>query len=250
LRYSKLPQIRIQLFGYIFSPKWFPTLMTAMLLPLLISLGLWQLQRAEEKRHLEREFAAQTLPLNIQAAIKIKGQQLRYRRLHVTGFFDNAHVMFLDNQIHKRQVGLHVITPFIVANNHVRLLVDRGFIASNNRTMLPIIKKVTGLRTLTGLIYLPSRKFVLKKEILRQHWPLLLQAIDLQALQNVLNEPIYPFYLLLQNGDDVKLVRDWHPVNFPSYRHKGYALQWFALATLLVLIFLCLNISKVSERQS
>jgi surfeit locus 1 family protein len=247
LVYCKLPQIRVKLFGYIFSPGWLPTLLTLLLLPLLISLGVWQLHRAEEKKQLETEFSLPRLPLGIKELLHLSKQHIRYQRLKVSGYFDNNHHLFLDNQTHNHQVGFHVFTPFVITNNDTWLLIDRGFVAIKNRAELPQIPSVNGPRTVSGLIYLPSKKFILKKDQLTNNWPLLIQSIDLPLIQSRLPKPLYPFYLLLQNGDDVKFIRDWQPVNFPSYRHTGYAMQWFALSALLVILYLFLNFSKIPK---
>ncbi|TXI27412.1 MAG: SURF1 family protein, partial [Aquipseudomonas alcaligenes] len=41
-----------------FRPGWWPSIAVALLLPLLLGLGFWQLSRAEEKRTLLADFAA------------------------------------------------------------------------------------------------------------------------------------------------------------------------------------------------
>lgn len=241
--YSKLPRIRVHLFGYIFSPALIPTLATALLLPLLISLGIWQLHRATEKRQLEHDISSQTAPTNV-LTLKEMTKDLRYRPVEAIGYFDNQHLIFLDNKIYKNHIGYQVFSPFILKNDQRFLLVNRGFIAISNRHDLPSIAPINGTRKIMGLMYFPSKQLTLKQEQPQFNWPLVLQTIELKKLTSLFNRPTFPFYLLLKEGDNSNLIKDWHPVTFPAYRHTGYAIQWFLLAATLVVIYLVLNTSR------
>lgn len=244
MAYSKLPRIRVHLFGYIFSAGFLPTFATLLLLPLLVHLGTWQLHRAHEKRQLEREFANKLNPISIEKVSNSSNKNLRYRSLVAKGWFDNEHIILLDNQLYQHKTGYHVLMPFHLQNESKMLLVNRGFVAVRDRNRLPNIPPISGLRTLTGLIYYPNKTLVLKKDTSSVHWPLRVQSIDMEQLTGLLHQETYPFYLLLRTGENSHLVRDWHPVSFPAYRHTGYAIQWFALALTLVVIYLSLNISR------
>lgn len=210
-----------------------------------MSLGFWQLHRAEEKKIIERSLS-HAVTFNINSISNVGKKDLQYRPLSATGHFDNNHIILLDNKTYQQRVGYHVLTPFVLKDDNKILLVDRGFIESKNRHELPYIQTLNGERTITGLIYFPSKMFMLKNDTFSvYHWPLTLQTYDTTTVAGALNHSIYPFYLLLQSAEESNLIRDWHPVNFPSYRHKGYAIQWFSLAATLVLIYLILNTSRV-----
>ncbi|MBA2653690.1 MAG: SURF1 family protein [Gammaproteobacteria bacterium] len=243
MSYIKLPRIRVHLFGYLFSPAWVPTLGILALLPLLLSLGVWQLHRAEAKKIIEREYAT-SKPILLSELNEPNNKLLQYKQLKVTGRFDNQHLFFLDNKTYNNQAGFQILSPFILADNKRVLLVNRGFLSVKNRNELPEIPASEGIRTLVGLIYFPSKTFVLKKEPVLYKWPLILQATDFAVIDKALNEKTYPFYLLIQTGDNSALIRDWKPVSFPSYRHLGYAVQWFLLALTLIIIYITLNTSR------
>jgi surfeit locus 1 family protein len=244
LAYSKLPLIRVHLFGYIFSPALLPTLGVLFFFPLLVTLGIWQLHRAAAKQVIEQEYLNQEIT-SIATLQNPQNRGLHYRRLQAKGFFDTKHVIFLDNKTYHQKVGYHVFSPFIVNKTKQTLLVDRGFIAINCRKTIPLIPPPPrGEQLISGFIYFPSRAFLLKKEIPQNHWPRIVQAINLEEIGKSLHKNIYPFYLLLYKGENSGLIRDWNPVNFPSYRHIGYAIQWFLLALTLIIIYLILNTSK------
>jgi cytochrome oxidase assembly protein ShyY1 len=40
------------------------------------------------------------------------------------------------------------------------------------------------------------------------------------------------------------LVREWGPPDAGADRHRGYALQWFALAVLALLLYVVLNLKR------
>ncbi len=236
--------MRVHLGHYIFSPKLFPTLVTFLLLPFLVSLGTWQLHRAAEKRQMEQDFKRMQKPIDLASIKNLNQPRLRYQWVQTKGHFDNTHLILLDNKTHQSKVGYHVLAPFYIEGENKVLLVNRGFISRSKLAQLPTIEPVEGLRSISGLIYFPSKTLILKAESVKMNWPLILQAADLKLIAEKINHPIHPFYLLLKEGDETNLIREWHPVNFPSYRHLGYAIQWFLLAITLFIIFLALNIKR------
>lgn len=61
---------KLRIGSFVFSPALVPSLAFLIVFPALISLGLWQLDRAEEKREIERQVsvAMNRAPLNINLA--------------------------------------------------------------------------------------------------------------------------------------------------------------------------------------
>jgi surfeit locus 1 family protein len=105
---------------------------------------------------------------------------------------------------------------------------------------------------LNGILYIPPEKvFVLGEgEDRNPGWPKVLQRIRLDLQQTQLGYPLLPVVLLLDPDQPHGFVRDWRPVVFGPERHVGYAFQWFSLATALVIIYLILNIRRVTRRNS
>lgn len=243
--YFKRRPLRVYLFGIIFSPTLIPTLAVLVLLPVLIALGCWQLDRAAQKRMLEKEFSKQHLfALSLTQIEKLPLTALRYQPIEVRGYFDNSHTFLLDNKTYQQKVGYQVLTPFVIKDSLRRIIINRGFIASANRKVLPAIPEVKGIQTIRGLIALPSKSFLLKSDILTENWPLRIQATDLIRMAQLLHSPLYPFLILQQEKDATGLIRDWHPITFPAYRHTGYAVQWFALAITLTILYIVLNTKR------
>jgi surfeit locus 1 family protein len=52
------------------------------------------------------------------------------------------------------------------------------------------------------------------------------------------------FQVLLAAGEADGYLRDWRPTVMTPDQHLGYAVQWFALAVALVVIYAALNFRK------
>jgi len=79
----------MQIGNKIFKPGLIPTIVTLLILPILINLGFWQLDRAEEKRGLIELFKQQNElgPLLIKGKIKLD-EKLNYRSAQVEGNYN------------------------------------------------------------------------------------------------------------------------------------------------------------------
>lgn len=242
----KQPQLRLHLWGYNFTPKIFHILITLLLLTLLLSLGNWQLNRAAYKRTLLAEYQNRIkgAPLHL-SDLNQKQKNINFLPILVNGHFDNAHQFLLDNKIYQHQVGYQVLTPLVINQSHKIILINRGWIpAGESRHQLPVISAINGIQTIRGIIYLPpTHSFTLsnQQENLSQ-WPNVIQTIHVLQIEKLLNHPIYPYIILLAPQASHGFIRDWQPVTISPYKHIGYAVQWFALAGTLIIIFFVVNI--------
>ena len=78
-----------------FKPGLIPTIVTLLILPVLLRLGFWQLDRAEEKRDLIELFEQQNElgPLLIKDTIKFD-EKLNYRSAQVAGNYNSEKQVF------------------------------------------------------------------------------------------------------------------------------------------------------------
>lgn len=210
---------------------------------LLCSLGCWQLRRAHEKQSLLAAFNERTQhqPLN-ESTLQQSGDWQFYRATLV-GEFLNDQTILLDNKLFHGRIGYEVFTPFRGGSSTI--LVDRGFIPQlNGRANLPAIKKIQGEQTITGFLKEPSRYVSLGNMVDSTHHgkPFRIEFIDLAQLKTLLNLPQLSSYLLiLQPNSPNAYPLEWQIVTMGPERHVGYAVQWFALALTLLIIFVALN---------
>ena len=219
------------------------TLAAVALVALFVSLGFWQLSRAEEKRAFLAAFdagiASEPMPMP-DARADIDG--LRYRAVRVTGSFDPAHQVLLDARTRDGKAGYEVVTPLIVAGGSP-ILVNRGWIpADPDRSRLPDVTVGGGERTLTGLLdRLPRAALASQPAPVVRGWPrrmLYPTAADIAAATGY---PVGDRQLLLRADEPDGYAREWRPAVMTPTQHVGYAVQWFALAGALVVIYVVLN---------
>ena len=55
--------------------------------------------------------------------------------------------------------------------------------------------------------------------------------------------------LLLDKDQPGGFVREWNPVVVGPERHVGYAVQWFALAAALVILYVWVNLNRIGVEQ-
>jgi len=236
---SNLVNMRIPFFKFQFKPSLLPTIATFIILPILISLGFWQLDRADQKRVLQADYdqRIEAPPLTISDIKDQSIEVLRFHSLKVTGHFDNQHTLLLDNQYKDQQLGYRVLTPMILKNNNKGILINRDFVPrGHDRKKIPIIHPVEGETTIVGNIIFPSSKQLM----LSDHWQEdnRIQTIDIKRIEATTNLKLYPFVLQLEATP---------PINMPPSKHLGYAVQWFALAATLVVIYISLNVRRRLE---
>jgi surfeit locus 1 family protein len=70
-------------------------------------------------------------------------------------------------------------------------------------------------------------------------------------IESVLGEAVESRILLLDPGRPDGFEREWRPsLGFGPERHLGYAIQWFALALTLVVIFIALSLKRSDGQEN
>lgn len=220
-----------------FRPNIRLTLFTLALMPLLVGLGCWQLQRAEEKRVLARDFATRMAlppePLEQLTA----AQREDYRPVWVTGVADEAHQLLLDNQLLRGRFGYQVLTP-VVLNSGDLVLLNRGWVAGDpSRRQLPAIPPLAP-GPWQGHIHTPSQRGLSLPLARQSTWPRVIQRLPDAPLAEWYGAAPLPFTVRLEAGDRSALQVDWQPVNLRPETHTGYAVQWFSMAAALLLLYI------------
>ena len=225
-----------------------PTLAAALLLPVLVGLGQWQLHRAEFKRHLQAEYDRyQTAPAHRLGPALEAVKDLRFRRLTARGYYDGAHQILLDNRVHQGQAGYHVITPLQIQGGATRVLVNRGWVTTGpDRQRLPAVAPPAGLVEVTGVATVPVRGFQLgATRAADACWQCVWPYLEVAEYAQVAPFPVQPVMVLLDpDGPGDGLVRQWQRLDAGIKTHQGYALTWFSLAAALAAIYVLVNIHK------
>ncbi|HSB96174.1 MAG TPA: SURF1 family protein [Spongiibacteraceae bacterium] len=227
----------------IWKLHWPTTLFALALLPLFLGLGRWQLQRADQKAAAQIAFEERenALPQDVS---QLPAEPELYTRVAATGHYDNAHSFLLDNRILHGRFGYEIITPFVLEQSNAQrdarhLLVNRGWIEGDPaRVQRPSIAAVEGTVQITAYIYRDGTKMTFFGNGQEQQWPKLIQNLIVDDLQRQLGTPTYPFILRLDASSAGALRTEWQIVSMGPERHIAYAVQWFAMALTLIVVWL------------
>ena len=213
--------------------NWKASLTFLLLLLLVLSLGVWQIDRGYNKKELENTFLErQSQPVK-EIKYNVFLESDLYRNVVLEGKYLEK-IFFLDNRIHNGKPGLKVFSPFETTNNNL-VLVSRGWIELEDRSKLPTINTTKNVLKLQGVLRPESQDFVLENEEMNnKNNPILLQTVNLSELSNFLGKPLSPYILELSELSESAFVKTWQPINLSSFRHFGYAVQWFGLAVVLI----------------
>lgn len=216
---------------------------------LLLSLGSWQLRRADEKRDVMAAFEAQQAGTPIELS-QLPEQPEQHTRVRLRGRFDNARSLLLDNRVVQGRFGYEVLTVFVPVTDAKTLtkerivLVNRGWVEGDpSRLQRPQIAAVEGEVDITGTVYRDTARFHFVDNVYDATWPKLIQHLKPEDLQRLTGSPTYPFIVRLDEAMPGAYRIEWQAVadNFGPERHIGYAITWFVLAIALIVIWLISN---------
>lgn len=196
---------------------------------LFVSLGLWQLDRARQKREIGDSFeaAANYAVFSENASYKL------YQRITVAGHYVGDRQFLIENIVLDGQLGYYVITPFEYAAGKPLLLVNRGWFAKHaEENTPPPISVDDREQSISGRVGRLPRVAIRPGPAFaeRTDWPRRAVWPDLDELAGELGRPVQPYVLLADPDPASKFERRWQPQEIGPMRNIGYAVQWFAMA--------------------
>ena len=233
-----------------FQPGWKLTLFFLLMLPCLLSLGVWQLQRAAEKRQILDLVATHRSETPITMKRLLTRAQPAYSQLAFSGRYMAGQVIFLDNRIYLGRFGYEVVMPFRTSGGEL-LLVSRGCVAGSlHREQLPELAPVSGNIELLGEVYVPlGEAFTLADSPLPEGWPKRIQVLDIDALAETSGATYYPYVVRLRPGSATAFNSYWQDINIQPEKHTAYAVQWFAMALALLMLYLAVAFGFIKSKQ-
>jgi surfeit locus 1 family protein len=238
-----------------FHLSW-PALIVALLaVAFCLRLGAWQLSRAAEKETLVENVRSRADQAPVPLKQLLKMPDPAHYPVVLSGQFDNRYNLLLDNRVVDGVAGYYLLTLFN-SDDHYALLVNRGWLPrGRQRAVLPEIEPINGHVTITGHSYLYSSKtFTLAEDDLAQaQWPLRVQKVEMQAIGHLLEVELAPFEIRVSPDakleSKTQLPRPWQDATeaiMGPQRHRAYALQWFALATMALVVFVAASFRKTA----
>ena len=216
--------------------RYLPLFVVAVIL--LLGLGWWQLQRAQEKQQLEERYRslAKRQPVNL--AQNPQQGLSPLTPVLLEGHYDNDRLWLLDNRVFRGRVGYEALSPFVMPGDRLAI-VNRGWWpGSPDRSELPEVSPVYGEHALYGQIDRGGGRLLLKQDVVTDGWPRRIQTENLSRMGRQLQLDYVPLLVRLGAGQPGTRPSQWQPITISSARHTGYAMTWFSLASVLCLVWI------------
>ena len=224
---------------------WGLTITSALALALLLSLGVWQVQRLHWKEGLiaESEAAAALPPQPLPAVLTAADPEFRKATLTCPGL---ASAPFVELQtVQEAQVGVRLVSACQPDPSGPTWLIDRGFVADTVSARPPVAVSDAPVTVTVELRHTPPPG-PMAAPASGAHF----YARDNAAMARALNvtgpvgaETLYA--LTSTNPEGAALAPSAPPAAF-SNNHFGYALTWFGLALALSGFYIALLRRKMS----
>lgn len=246
----------MQIGAWQFAPNIWPSVATLVMLPILLALGFWQLDRADQKRSIHERFllhqSDEITYLNSAHSLRANKDEMRWRNVKANGQFKTSMQVLLDNQVVNSVAGYYVYTPFQLNNEDVWILINRGWLSGEgDRSISPDVDimdeldtEITGVARdipATGIRLGEAKAEQLSENLFR------VQYIDLKEIEGLLQHDLLPYIINLSAVSAYGYHRDWRMPGSGEERHLGYAFQWFAMAAALLIIYIVVNLKKTNS---
>ena len=226
-----------------FQRKWLlATLLVVAGAALCVRLGIWQLDRLEQRRafnhQVESMRAMPVLDMNQELPENISSME--WRVVKVRGKYDFANQVALRNQYYGSEYGYHLLTPLLFDGQAI--LVDRGWIPAEGNSTPRDWQKYDAAEEINihGQIRQGQTKprfggvaDVVPSDGTRlEIWA----NADIERITKQLPYPALPIYIQPdEDENDTEPPIPYQPtIELTEGPHFGYALQWFSFATILL----------------
>jgi surfeit locus 1 family protein len=214
-----------------------PAVLIVATIAFLASLGLWQLDRANEKRVIEASIQKANTGIVELISDENRLIEKEYYQVRLKGQYLNNKQFVYDNQIVDQVSGYYVLTPFKLENQSGAIIINRGFIPwSGDREKLADISIKKTKSEIKVQISKPIKRIELKPSEISNNFPTLIQAVDLVKMSEIAGVNFSSMVGLLDASMDDGFVRKWEPYTGSIEKHIGYAVQWFLMAIVLGII--------------
>jgi surfeit locus 1 family protein len=231
--------------GYSFRPRAWAFALAAGVCAAGIALGNWQAGRAAEKRalgaRLEQAFRAAPVEIGPQIVLP---DELVLKRVAARGRFLDEHTIYLDNRLRRGRPGYEVVTPLRLDGTHV--LVNRGWVeAGRSREVLPKVVAPAGEVRVEGLALARFAHLLEPGSPARGK---VRQNLDIRSFEAESGLRLQPVVIEQHSPAPDGLVREWPRPDAGVEKHQSYALQWYSLAGLAVVVFVVLSFRRAGAR--
>ena len=229
----------------LFSRQWLKTTIFVLAaVAVMIRLGIWQLDRLTQRKafneRVEVQLSKDALHLANQN-LELDLYDMEYRAAIVAGEYDHENQVVLRNQDWQGRLGVHILTPLVIAGEDIAILVDRGWIPYEDFTGDNLSQyDQPGLVELNGTVRRSQSKPLIggradqipgpgDPPLIAWNW------INVSNISNQIPYKLLPVYLVSSPDltENQLPYRSNKELDLTEGSHLGYAFQWFTFAAIL-----------------
>ena len=245
------------------------TLLVIAAMAVMARLGVWQLERREQRIARNADLAAklEAAPISLNAAALAVQWPLPEDRTEVrnlpaeaAGQYDFSNQLLLAQQNYREMPGAHLVVPLVLDGGRMAVLVDRGWVPfddvqtgrwqqyDDQRGPVTIRGRVQPSQILFGRAAEQASASAGAQQA-KTEW----YRIDIEAIQGQMPYQLLPVYLLEAPGPDGNIALPYRiepEVDLSEGPHLGYALQWFAFAVVAGVVYVAAVRSRLRKEHS
>ncbi len=245
------------------------TLLVIAAMAVMARLGVWQLERREQRIARNADLAAklEAAPISLNTAALAATWPLPEDRAEVRnlpaeamGEYDFNHQLLLVQQNYREMPGAHLVTPLVLEGGSQAVLVDRGWIPFDDvqtgrwqqydatRGPVTIRGRVQPSQILFGRAAEQASASSAAQQA-KTEW----YRIDIGAIQSQLPYQLLPVYLLEAPGPEGNIALPYRiepEVDLTEGPHLGYAAQWFAFAVVAGVVYVGVVRARLRKEQA
>ena len=230
---SKVPRLLIS------RRWWWTTLLVLAGMVITFRLGIWQLDRLQQKRASNEAYIQQinSETLHLEGKdLPIDAEDAKDRIAAAEGSFDYDEQIVLVQQNYEGRPGGHLVAPFVFAGSDEAILVDRGWIPSHEIEQGDLKRfNDPGQSSVIGSLQ-PSQMLSGEPESEDDERKAEWYRIDIEAIQQQMPFELAPVYLVEKPAEEIqdRLPYKVEPeIDLSEGPHLIYAIQWFFFCALL-----------------
>jgi surfeit locus 1 family protein len=218
-------------------------------------LGVWQLDRADQKNRaqaaLNERRAMPSLPAAALALRPAEAAAQYSRLITLEGHWLPEKTVYLENRQMDTRVGFYAVTPLRL-DDGTAVLVQRGWLPRDqvDRTRIVAPRAPAGRVVVQGRIAPgPGRIY----DFAGAASGPIRQNLDIESYARETALPLRPVSVVEEDSPKASpdgLLRHWQAPAADVQKHYGYAFQWFALSTLTIALYAWFQIIQPLRRRA
>ena len=227
------------------TPRWLAShVFVIALVAAFVAAGLWQIDRLQDRQATNERVAGRMGEVWLLSDLLAQGlapDEYEFRRVQLTGTFDDSRQILIANRSDEGAPGFWVWTAFTPEGESVSesvVVVNRGFVPRSvgvglsDGLSIAEVASTAGLVTIEGLLRLGDLDARVSEDGTQLTRPDTDTAVEVLGVESALDSGLY---LALEAQEPLRVEELPRPIPRPDLGegpHRSYAFQWFTFATI------------------